>query len=74
MKEVVTEGQTGPRATVLTVLRATLGRWWSGQGRAAGAGGNTGSGSGSNTNNNGPRKVSGLFWFDPLLRLFLLLS
>ena len=64
VKEVVTEGQTGPRATALAVLCAGLGGWWGGGqgGAAAGAAGSAGSGSGGNSNS--PRKVSGWFWFD----------
>lgn len=66
VKEVVTEGQTGPRATALAVVCAGLGGWWCG-GSSASAGNSNNNNSNSNSNAGGSnvaRKVSGWFWFE----------
>lgn len=65
VKEVVTEGQTGPRATSLAVLCAGLGGWWSGNANLGGSSGNNNNNSNSNAGgNSGARKVSDWFWFE----------
>jgi hypothetical protein len=63
VKEVVTEGQTGPRATALAVLCAGLGGWWGGGSGGSGAS-SSGAGNSNAGANSGARKVSGWFWFE----------